>query len=251
MLPSSWKRDIASGLIVLVPLLVTAYVLAFLYRFVAGLPINFGIEYELYGVGFEEAIRVALILAVFASLVVSTGYLMRTTAGDLVERLLDDLMNRVPGLRVVYNASKMAIETAVSGGSELQTPVKIETWPGMRMTGFKTGKTTADGRDIVFLPTAPNITTGFVVELEPEDYEVSDETVEDALTRILSAGFGEETDDGLVALGEFGDDEADEGAGAGDPGVGPPPADDGGTPPDDDGDTPSEGADAGDAGSGA
>ena len=38
MLPSSWKRDIASGLIVLVPLLVTAYVVAFIYQSIANLP---------------------------------------------------------------------------------------------------------------------------------------------------------------------------------------------------------------------
>ncbi|MFQ3319422.1 MAG: putative membrane protein [Natronomonas sp.] len=39
MLPSSWKRDIASGLIVLVPLLVTAYVVAFIYQSIANLPV--------------------------------------------------------------------------------------------------------------------------------------------------------------------------------------------------------------------
>jgi len=92
---------------------------------------------------------------------------------------------------VVYNASKMAVETAVSGTEDLQTPVKLEVWDGMRMTAFKTGKTTEDGREVLFLPTAPNITTGYVVEVHPDRYEEIDERVEDALTRILSAGFGE------------------------------------------------------------
>ncbi|MEF8863805.1 MAG: DUF502 domain-containing protein, partial [Haloarculaceae archaeon] len=96
-----------------------------------------------------------------------------------------------PGLRVVYNASKMAVETAVTGTEELQAPVKLETWDGLRMTAFKTGKQTDDGRDVLFLPTAPNITTGFVIEVEPDQYTVTDESVEDALTRVLSAGFGE------------------------------------------------------------
>ncbi len=91
----------------------------------------------------------------------------------------------------------MAVETAVSGPDELQTPVKIESWNGMRMTAFKTGKTTDDGRDVLFLPTAPNITTGYVVEVEPDVYTEIDETVEDSLTRILSAGFGENEDHGI------------------------------------------------------
>ena len=189
MLSSSWKRDIASGLVVLVPLLVTAYVVAFIYRAIANLPF---LETTLEGL--PVVVRVLVTLMLFGLLVLAVGYLMRTTVGDLLERALDDLMNHLPGLRVVYNASKMAVETAVAGPDELQKPVKLETWDGMRMTAFKTGKSTDDGRDVLFLPTAPNITTGYVVEVEPERYTEVDESVEDALTRILSAGFGENED---------------------------------------------------------
>jgi len=192
MLSSSWKRDIASGLIVLVPLFVTAYVVAFVYQAIANLPF---FETTLQGV--PVSVRVLITVVLFGLLVLAVGYLMRTTVGDILEEFLDALMNQLPGLRVVYNASKMAVETAVSGPDELQTPVKLETWNGMRMTAFKTGKTTDDGRDVLFLPTAPNITTGFVVEVDPERYTVIDETVEDSLTRILSAGFGESNDRGI------------------------------------------------------
>ena len=192
MLSSSWKRDIASGLIVLVPLLVTAYVVAFIYQAIANLPF---LEATLGGL--PVVVRVLLTLLLFGLLVLAVGYLMRTTVGDILEEILDGATNRLPGLRVVYNASKMAVETAVSGPDELQTPVKIETWNGMRMTAFKTGKTTDDGRDVLFLPTAPNITTGYVVEVEPDAYTEIDETVEDSLTRILSAGFGENEDHGI------------------------------------------------------
>ena len=141
--------------------------------------------------GFVEFARVFTTLIIFVLIVFSIGYLMRTAVGDLVERVIDDVMNHVPGLRVVYNASKMAVETALSGTEELQSPVKLEVWDGMRMTAFKTGKTTDDGREVLFLPTAPNITTGYVLEVEPHRYEEIDERVEDALTRILSAGFGD------------------------------------------------------------
>jgi uncharacterized membrane protein len=202
MASTSWKRDFASGLIILLPILVSLYVLAYLYGVLAGAPFSLVITPEtLMDLGLSNGlannqylltfVRVLTTLAVFILLVFSIGYLMRTAMGDYAESQLDDLMNQVPGLRVVYNASKMAVETAVSGTEDLQTPVKIEPWEGMRMTAFKTGKSTPDGRDLLFLPTAPNITSGFVVEVEPENYEEIDERVEDALTRILSAGFGD------------------------------------------------------------
>jgi len=183
----AWKRDFASGLIVLMPLLVTIFVLLWLYSRLARIPVPVA----------SPPLRVALTLVVFVLLVFAIGYLMRTAVGAVFETALDDLMNRLPGLRVVYNASKMAIETAVSGTEGLQAPVKIEPWPGVRMTAFKTGKRTADGRDVLFFPTAPNITTGFVIEMYPEEYEESSESVEDALTRLLSAGFGETNDEDL------------------------------------------------------
>ena len=192
MLSPSWKRDIASGLIVLVPLLITAYVVAFIYQAIANFPFLEATLGDLPVIA-----RVFITLLLFGLLVLAVGYLMRTTVGDILEELLDGAMNRLPGLRVVYNASKMAVETAVSGPDELQTPVKLEIWDGMRMTAFKTGKTTDDGRDVLFLPTAPNITTGYVIEVESDVYTEIDETVEDSLTRILSAGFGENKDRGI------------------------------------------------------
>jgi uncharacterized membrane protein len=186
---SSWKRDVASGLIVILPILVTAYIIAWLYLALAGVPLLQDIN--------PRYLRVLTVLVVFSMLVLSVGYMMRTAVGSLVEGAIDGVMNRVPGLRVVYNASKMAAETALSDTTDLQAPVKLETWDGMRMTAFKTGKTTEDGRELLFLPTAPNITTGFVVEVEPSRFEEIDETVEDALTRVLSAGFGETSESGI------------------------------------------------------
>ena len=186
----SWKRDFASGLIILTPLLITLFVVVWIFNQLAGLPVPVDNEYT----------RVALTLAVFVLLVFAIGYLMRTAVGAVFESTLDSLINRLPGLRVVYNASKMAVETALGGTESLQAPVKVETWNGMRMTAFKTGKKTEDGRDLLFLPTAPNITTGFVIEVEPEDYTEADESLEDALTRVLSAGFGETNESGLSQL---------------------------------------------------
>jgi uncharacterized membrane protein len=181
---SMWKRDAASGLVVLVPLLVILLVANWLFRQIADLPFVTQIE--------PVALRVAVAIVVLIALTFAVGYLMRTTAGRLVESYIDATMNRVPLVRVLYNASKLAVETALTGTDELQAPVRIETWPGMRMTAFKTGKRTADGREVLFMPTAPNITTGFVIEVEPERIEPTDERVEEALTRVLSAGFAEQ-----------------------------------------------------------
>lgn len=98
-------------------------------------------------------------------------------------------MTKIPVLGVIYKASRLAVETLSSGTSEFKKPVKIELGD-IRLTGFKTGET-SDGRQIIFLPTTPNITTGFLLEMKDEDVEISDESVKEALTRILSIGLGD------------------------------------------------------------
>lgn len=190
---SSWKRDIASGLVVLLPLGILLFVLNYLYERIIALPLISTLDFV--GLGVPESLiplaRIIVALVLILTLILAVGYLMRTTAGRLFESAIDGAINRMPGLRVVYNATKLAVETALSGTDDLQEPVRLETWPGIRMTAFKTGKKTQDGKIVLFLPTAPNITTGFVMEVEEDRVEETGERVEEALTRVLSAGFAE------------------------------------------------------------
>ncbi|MCL9815806.1 DUF502 domain-containing protein [Natronocalculus amylovorans] len=190
---STWKRDFASGLVVIVPLAVLLFVINWMFVRIVRIPLISTVDLAALNVpaSLVPAVRALIALAVLSTLILAVGYLMRTTGGRVLESVLDDTINRVPGLRVIYNASKLAVETALSGTDDLQAPVRLETWPGIRMTAFKTGKRTRDGKIVLFMPTAPNITSGFVIEVEPERVEETGEKVEEALTRILSAGFAE------------------------------------------------------------
>lgn len=191
---TNWKRDVASGLVVLVPIVVTLWFVLWIYAALADLPLpRQAIWTGLFGAdrAIDEFAGVVLTVLVFGGSLLVTGYLMRSAFGRVVERRFDDLVNRIPGLRIVYNASKTAVATALSDGIADQTPVKIEVWDGMHLTAFRTGRRTADGRLLVFMPTAPNVTSGFLMEVDPADVVETDEHVEDALGRILSAGFGD------------------------------------------------------------
>lgn len=188
---STWKRDFASGLIVLLPLIVLLLLVQWIYRHIAAFPLIRSLEPTWLFGPFVPFYRVFIALTVFITLVLAVGYFMRTALGRYLEDWMDEMINRIPALRVVYNASKLAVETAVSGTDELQKPVHINTWKNVRMTAFKTGRKTPDGKLVLFLPTAPNITSGYVIEVEPERVDTTGESVEEAMTRILSAGFAE------------------------------------------------------------
>jgi len=177
------KRNLGSGLVVLLPILVSIFAVRWLYTRLAALPLVDGVQPPVVGV--------ALSIALFVSWVFGIGYLMRTALGTVLAMRLDALMNRVPGLRVVYNASKMAVETAVADSDGLKRPVKLKPWGDLRVTAFDTGHESDEGNPVVFIPTSPNVTSGIVVEVDEEDVIDVDESAEDALTRVLSAGFGD------------------------------------------------------------
>lgn len=190
---ASLKRNVVSGVVFLTPVAVSAYVVYWIYQRVAGIP---GIRYLRVtdSPAVNELIQVGFAVAVIAVVLAVVGYVVRTAVGDLVKDELDRLAGQIPVVRVVYNATKMGVETIMgSSAEEFDRPVKIEV-AGLRITGFKTGNTTEDGREVVFFPTSPNITSGYVVDVEPERLERTDETTEEALTRVLSAGFGMESD---------------------------------------------------------
>jgi len=201
------KRNIVSGAVVLTPLAVSAYVVYWVYQRVAGLP---GTQYLRVTESpvVDEVIQVGFAVAVIVVVLGVVGYLVRTAAGNLLKDELDRLAGQIPVVRIVYNATKMGVETIMGGSAEeLDRPVKIEI-AGLRVTGFKTGNTTDDGREVVFFPTSPNITSGYVVDVEPERLEETDESTEEALTRVLSAGFGmEEDEDVREMLPGDGDDD--------------------------------------------
>jgi len=188
------KRNIISGVVVITPIAVSVYVVYWIYDKIASLPgtqylevTNSPVVNQLIQFGFAVAI-ITVVLAV-------TGYTVRTATGVLLKDEMDRLASKIPIVRIVYNATKMGVETLMgSSAEELDRPVKIEV-AGLRVTGFKTGNKTEDGREVVFVPTSPNITSGYVVDVEPERVQPTEESVEVALTRVLSAGFGMESEE--------------------------------------------------------
>lgn len=185
------RRSAVSGLMVVGPLIITIIALVFFLRFIAGFPLVAQIE-SIY-------IRLPVVIGGFLVTVMFTGYLSRTAIGRVIAETLIGIINRIPVLRVVFNATHFAVETAVGERDGSTRPVKVEAWRGLRVTAFDTGNRTEDGRLLCFFPTAPNITTGYVIEVEPDQIEPTGERIEEALVRLLSAGFGDSDADADLA----------------------------------------------------
>lgn len=188
------KKNFLTGLLVLVPLGVTVYVLKELLSWIDGIlgdkvQLLLG-EYYYPGLGI-----VALVLLVLLVGTISSNYL-----GNRIVRAWDDLMQKVPLVRGVYSTTKQVMET-FSVKHNFHGVALVE-YPraGCYSIGFVTGDVTGEsvglsGRhQTVFVPTTPNPTAGFLLLLPEAEVRHLDMTVEQGMKFIISLG--------LVSLSE-------------------------------------------------
>ena len=181
------KKYFITGLLVLIPLWATYYVLAGLLTMIDGIlgdiPSHV-IGYRIPGMGIFTLI--VLILAV--------GMMSANYFGTRLLRYSDELMQRVPIVRGIYTTVKQIMETfslkhSFQGVGLVEYPRK-----GCYSLGFITSEMqgTNLGRSgtfvSVFVPTTPNPTAGFLLILPKEEVTYLDMTVDEGMKFIISLG---------------------------------------------------------------
>lgn len=183
------KTPAIAGIIVLAPIFVTLFVVDWILDKVNDIPyidlLNFTETYIV-----NQSIKLVFIISFGAFLVTVVGRVVRTKRGFRLEKALDSAVDKVPFIGAIYSVSKVTADTVFNGAEEFSDPVKLKV-NGLRVTGYRTGNITRDGKEVIFVPTSPNVTTGFVVEVKPEEVIETEETPREAMTRTLSAGFGD------------------------------------------------------------
>ena len=180
----------ASGLVVLIPLVVTIGVIRFVFNFTSGILLPF-LDPAL--ATWPAAARAALSLAILLVVVYVLGEIAAQAVGRRVLALGEAIVLKVPFVKVVYSASKQVVGTFRGQQSQaFKSVVFVEfPHPGMRSIGFVTSRMTReDGSDwnLVFIPTTPNPTTGFL-QLVPVDRVVpADISVEEGVKLVMSLG---------------------------------------------------------------
>jgi uncharacterized membrane protein len=184
------RRQFLSGVLVVVPLIITYVVLRFLFQTVDGIlsPLFFKLlGYHIPGLGIIATILIILL----------AGFLTRNIIGATLYRYGDKILARTPVIRIIYLASKQLIEAiSVPSVRTFKEVVMIE-YPrkGVYAIGFATAKIKfVGGRDGekkligVFIPATPTPMTGTVVFIAEEDVICLDMGVEEGLKLVVSGG---------------------------------------------------------------
>lgn len=204
--PSSrfrFREYVLTGIFALIPLSVTLLVIKFFYDFLAAIAkpattaflAGVGADYPLLTELLQNQIiqTIAFLVLLLAALYL-LGFITSQVVGERVIALVDAIMTRIPFIESVYGATKKLVDMLKSKpGGNLQRVVLVN-FPNDRMkaVGFVTRrvKDSVSGRELamVYVPTAPNPTSGYMEIIPVEDIISTDWTMDQAMSYILSAG---------------------------------------------------------------
>ena len=183
------RTTLIAGLLLIIPVAVTFIILRFIFDFFDGLLEPFLDQFLVdYTPGMGIA---ALVIVIYLAGLVTTHIL-----GRRLVRLGNNMVDRIPVVRSVYRTARQATDvlSAVSSSSGGQySSVVLVDFPGygLRSIGLVTSKI-KDKDDntllVVYMPTSPFPTSGFLVILPEERVTPTDIAVDDAIKMIVSAG---------------------------------------------------------------
>ena len=194
------KNDLIAGLLVVIPLATTIWlattVSRFVLAFLTSIPKQFNPFITLNPL-LQDLINLALGLTVPLFAILLIGLMARNIVGRWLLEFGEETLQRIPLAGSGYKTLKQLLATFLRDNSQRFRRVVLVEYPreGLYSVGFVTGVVgpslqaeLTEPLLSVFIPTAPNPTTGWytlVPETSVKDLDIS---VEDAFRTIISAG---------------------------------------------------------------
>ena len=189
------RRWLLAGLLVLVPLMITVWVLNWI---IGTLDQTLQILPEKWQPDLLLGIHIpgfGVVLALLIVLVI--GAAVSNFLGRRLMAWWDALLGRIPIVRSIYSSVKQVSDTLFSENGNAFRKALLVQWPrpGVWTVAFQTGTPGGDvahhlGEDYlsVYVPTTPNPTGGYFVMLKRSDCIELAMTVDEALTYVISMG---------------------------------------------------------------
>ena len=189
------RKYFITGLLVLVPLVITLWVLNIIIgtldQSLLLLPPQWRPElllgFNLPGVG-----TILTLLIIFI-----TGVVTRNFVGNRLVKLWELLLQRIPVVSSIYSSVKQVSDTLFSSSGNAFRKALLVQYPreGIWTIAFQTGVPGGDVKNhlssdyvSIYVPTTPNPTSGFFLMLRREDTIELDMSVDEALKYIVSMG---------------------------------------------------------------
>ena len=122
------------------------------------------------------------------------GWMATRVVGRRIISGFESLMSRVPVVQIIYGSTRKLIQSLQQESPQNQQRVVLIEFPspGMKTVGFITrvlrDQATNEELAVVYVPTAPNPTSGYLEILPLAKVTVIDWTMDEAMTFVISGG---------------------------------------------------------------
>ena len=183
------KKYFISGVLVVVPIILTYIVLKFLFETVDGILqpfIHHLLGYYIPGLGIFSTLLI-IILA---------GVLTRNVLGAWIYRRGDSVLARLPIIRPIYSSAKQLLEAIAAPSMSSFKEVTLIEYPrkGLHALGFISHRVEMSLNDevskyaVVFIPSTPTPISGIVVIVPEKEAVTLNMTVEEGIKFLVSVG---------------------------------------------------------------
>ena len=193
------RRRMLTGLLLILPVYVTYFVVKFLFGFVGGTlsPVIRKVL-QFYGVALPRSSLDEFIIT-FLGLILTfislyfIGIFAANFVGKSIINYFENMLTKTPIIKSIYSSVKQIIHSISLPGKQAFKRVVLVDFPkeGTKSIGFVTGATKYNNEKefiTVFIPTTPNPTTGFIIFTTEDDVLDANLTVEEAFKILFSGG---------------------------------------------------------------
>jgi uncharacterized membrane protein len=194
-----FRRAFTTGLFVLAPVWLTAYIILLIVRLLGGVLSPYVRYIAVEVMKLDEGSKLVGALSDIVAFVVTVilitlfGFIVQRVLGQRLYSLIDRMLNRIPVVGDIYNAVRKLLE-AFFGDKKSFRGVVATKFPNE--TSWAIGFVTAESTMIksnermlhVFVPTTPNPTSGFLFFVAEKETIMLDITTDEAFKLIISGG---------------------------------------------------------------
>lgn len=186
----SIRNDFLYGLMVILPIAITFWVVNVVIDIISG-PISLILGHDVHRIiGFVLSLSIIFVVGIFA----------RHFIGKSLLAQVEKLVFKIPVVSTIYKSSKQIISSFTLSSNKNMEVVMVE-FPHKGAWGvgyisnrnvenliMEDGKNFGEGKVAVFMPTAPNPTTGYVIYVNFEDIVPLKMSFEEAMKLTVSIG---------------------------------------------------------------
>lgn len=184
------QRHFLTGLLAITPLAITSWILWRFYELVSGTMRPWLGRVPALSDAYPEFFLTLIGAIVFVMLITLVGLFTRNLIGMAFFRLLERFFQQIPVVKSLFSAIKQISSVFLQDQRKAFQKVVVFAYPreGMYSLGFVTRDEVDDDLVTIFLPTAPNPTSGYMLLVPRVDVKTLDIPIEDAIKLIVSGG---------------------------------------------------------------